>query len=592
MADLTVKTINDEQKFVYEKTIEAAGLHQVNLETENSFLDKDINIQITTPSAATPTLDVTDITGSITMGTATDGVYSPTANLSGNVNIATAGWITAGNKAVSENGVKIGKVNQSTLKNGNTVIANGAEIVPSAEDQTINITEGYNTARTVVVKAASEMDPAEISSGNITIGASDVEVNFTISYPPTETDSQGNVTELENEHPIQFYIEGVKTIPAPGVNTPGYISSTKGTKNDGTATINIDLDTVKVGVTPSDTVKKVTPVIARTAKTAGDSWVDAASGAATTSKPSAGAYVQVDAAAIPATVTATGKVSQAGYGTPDAYENDAATTINVGSNAASSTYIPIATGAVTANGATVNSVALAYNSTGGNFDITGSANIPAPTVGTAGYVGNNVGVTNGLTNGAQVAATVAKVGIEASVTGGDAVTPVISKDAATNVDASVATTTQPSAGFYVAVNTAAASSTVNAAAAVTSAGYGTTTDGQYTTTSASKTVTVNAAGTTYVPITAASFANAATSGQTYTDISSNAPILVSDDYLYINKGYTNNVKISLAQLVPDDATITAASGASYMLSGQSAYDSQGKLVVGSIPTYAGAYTVA
>jgi len=27
MADLTVKTVNDEQKFVYEKTIAAAGLH-------------------------------------------------------------------------------------------------------------------------------------------------------------------------------------------------------------------------------------------------------------------------------------------------------------------------------------------------------------------------------------------------------------------------------------------------------------------------------------------------------------------------------------------------------------------------------------
>ena len=54
MADLTVKTVNDEQKFVYEKTIEASGLHQVNFETENTFLDKDINIQITTPAAAAP----------------------------------------------------------------------------------------------------------------------------------------------------------------------------------------------------------------------------------------------------------------------------------------------------------------------------------------------------------------------------------------------------------------------------------------------------------------------------------------------------------------------------------------------------------
>lgn len=571
MADLTVKTINDEQKFVYEKTIEAAGLHQVNLETENSFLDKDINIQITTPSAAAPTLDVTDITGSITMGTATDGVYSPTADLSGNVNIATAGWITAGNKAVSESGVKIGKVNQSTLKNGNTAIASGAEITPSDEDQTINISEGYNAARTVVIKAASESDPATVVSGNATVS--------TLTYTADSTNHT-------------FDISGTETIPAPSVTTPGFISTTKGIKTAGTATVAATVDEVTVGVIASETTKKVKPVIARTAKPSGDAWVDAASGAATTSKPSAGAYVRVDAAAIAESVTATGKVSQAGYGTTTDYQADTATTINVGSNAADSTYVPITAGTVTANGATVSSVALAYNSTGGNFDVTGSANIPAPTVGTAGYVGNGVGTANGLSNGAQVAATVAKVGIAASVTGGNAVTPVISKDAATNVDASAATTSQPSAGFYVAVNTAASSSTVNAAAAVTSAGYGTTTSGQYTTTPASKTVTVNAAGTTYVPITAASFANAATNGQTYTDISSTAPILVSDDYLYINKGYTNNVKISLAQLVPDDATITAATGAAYMLSGQSAYDSQGKLVVGNIPTYNGSYTIS
>jgi len=571
MADLNVININDEPKFVYAKTIDAAGLHQVNLETKNKFLDKDINIQITTPTAAEPVLDITDITGSITMGTAVDGIYSPTADLSGKVNITTAGWITAGDKAVSENEVKIGTVNQSTLKNGNTAITSGAEITPSDEDQTINISEGYNTARTVVVKAASESAAASVASGNATVS--------TLTYT---ADSKNHT----------FNISGTETIPAPSVTTPGFISTTKGTKTAGTATVAATVDEVTVGVTASETTKKVKPVIARTAKPSGDAWVDAASGAATTSKPSTGAYVRVDAAAVAASVTATGKVSQAGYGTTADYQADTATTISVGSNAADSAYVPIAAGTVTANGATVSSVALAYNTTGGNFDVTGSANIPAPTVGTAGYVGNSVGTTNGLTSGAKVAATVAKVGITASVTGGDAVTPVISKDAATNVDASAATKTKPSAGFYVAVNTAAGSSTVNAAAAVTSAGYGTTTSGQYNTTPTSKTVTVNAAGTTYVPITAASFANAATSGQTYTDISGDAPILISDDYLYINKGYTDNVKISLAQLVPDDATITAASGASYMLSGQSAYDSQGKLVVGNIPTYAGAYTVA
>lgn len=572
MADLTVKTVNEEQKFVYEKTIEAAGLHQVNFETENSFLDKDINIQITTPAAAAPVLDVTDITGSMSMGTAQNGVYQPTATIEGNVSVATAGWITTGNKAVSESGVKIGTVNQSVLKNGATTIASGSEITPAAEDQTINITEGYNTARTVVVKAASEMDPAEVSSGNVSISA------LTIAHD-----------DANNE----FDITATETIPAPGVVTPGYISSTKGTKNAGTATVSYSVDEVTVGVTASETTKKVKPVIARTAKASGDSWVDAASGAATTSKPSSGAYVQVDAAAVAASVTATGKVSAAGYGTTSDYQADTATTITVGSEAAASAYVPIAAGTVSSGTANIASVDVAYNSTGGNFDVTGAANIPAPTASSAGYVGNGVGTLSGATNGATVTASVAKIGIAANLTGTGTAKPAIAKNAATNVDASAATTTQPTAGFYVAVNSPANTSSVTATASVTSAGYGTTTSGQYNTTSSNAlTVGADASDVTYVPITAATFDNSASSGHTYTDISSTAPILISDDYLYINKGYTNDVKISLAKLVPDDATITASTGAAYMLNGQSAYDSNGKLVVGSIPTYTGAYTVA
>lgn len=81
----------------------------------------------------------------------------------------------------------------------------------------------------------------------------------------------------------------------------------------------------------------------------------------------------------------------------------------------------------------------------------------------------------------------------------------------------------------------------------------------------------------------ASFSNTATSGTTYTDYSSSAPVLKSDDYLYINAGYTPARKISLAKLVPDNA-----SGASAIQSGMlqtvSAYDNDGKLVTGNIPS--------
>lgn len=100
------------------------------------------------------------------------------------------------------------------------------------------------------------------------------------------------------------------------------------------------------------------------------------------------------------------------------------------------------------------------------------------------------------------------------------------------------------------------------------------------------TVSVSKAGwiTTGTKVSGASFANTATSGTTYKDISATtaAPVLKSGDFLYINKGYTDNIKISLAKLVPDGGS--ASLTGDYILSGYSAYDNDGTLVAGSIPT--------
>jgi len=85
-------------------------------------------------------------------------------------------------------------------------------------------------------------------------------------------------------------------------------------------------------------------------------------------------------------------------------------------------------------------------------------------------------------------------------------------------------------------------------------------------------------------ITGASFANTPTAGTTYLDISdtTGAPILISEDYLYINEGYTDNLKISLAKLVPNGASVLLSD--EHILSGYSAYNNDGILVAGSIPS--------
>ena len=90
-------------------------------------------------------------------------------------------------------------------------------------------------------------------------------------------------------------------------------------------------------------------------------------------------------------------------------------------------------------------------------------------------------------------------------------------------------------------------------------------------------------------ITAAKFSNVATNGATasYVDISDTleAPILTSNDYLYIDAGYTDKLKISLAKLVPNSATITGSTACNQILNGYAAYNNEGILLAGSIPSY-------
>lgn len=388
-------------------TIAGAGEKTITFKTENTFVDADIFTTITTPSASNPSLTLTNKTGALSMGTASSGVYSPTVDVSGSATVGTAGWIAADDYTVVATNFKVGTVNQSTMKNGNSLITSGSTINPGPSNQTITISEGYNAARTLIIGSTSASNP----------------------------------------------------------------------------------------------------------------------------------------------------------------------------------------GAVTSGSATVSALTYTYSSTNSNFTISGSADVSAPTVGTAGYVSGSIGTLNANTGGATVAATVDKIAIQANLSGTGTKQPTITKNSATNIPgASAATTTKPSSGYYIAVSSAKNTANVQATASVTTAGYGTATSGQYTTTpSSSLEVGAAASAVTYVPIPTATFANAATSGTTYTDISSSAPALISGDYLYINAGYTPASKISLAKLVPDATDTNAA--ANYILENYTAYDNDGTLIVGTMATYAGTYTV-
>lgn len=154
----------------------------------------------------------------------------------------------------------------------------------------------------------------------------------------------------------------------------------------------------------------------------------------------------------------------------------------------------------------VSSVSFAYNSTNGNFDVTGSGSTTksvTPTV-SAGYV--STGTAGTITGSASVAATAPIIAGQAALSGVSRKTPVISRKAKPDTDTWVdaasgaATTTKPTSGPYISVQTAAITENVTATASVTTSGYGTT-DNHGIVNSAASNAGPKASALTYVPIT-------------------------------------------------------------------------------------------
>lgn len=122
----------------------------------------------------------------------------------------------------------------------------------------------------------------------------------------------------------------------------------------------------------------------------------------------------------------------------------------------------------------------------------------------------------------------------------------------------------PESGFYVKASAAGGAS-------VATAGW---------VDESTPSVSVN--GDSYYPIETATLANAGSEGKVYA--AEAGPVLVSGDYLYINKGYIGDTKISLADLVPNDANVKAGvDGNSHLMYNTvSVYDKDGNLITGTM----------
>lgn len=101
-------------------------------------------------------------------------------------------------------------------------------------------------------------------------------------------------------------------------------------------------------------------------------------------------------------------------------------------------------------------------------------------------------------------------------------------------------------------------------------------------------IEVTVGGSVNVP--AGTFSNQATSGATYTENTATGTVIGSEGYLYLNKGWFNNTKISLGHLIPDISPDTVEATTDKILSGYKAYDEDGTLMVGTIATISPSFT--
>ena len=179
-------------------------------------------------------------------------------------------------------------------------------------------------------------------------------------------------------------------------------------------------------------------------------------------------------------------------------------------------------------------------------------------VGTPGFVDSNDSVTISGSSAPQVSKTVY---IKAGSLSGSG---TASAEGGNGLALGAKAATAPESGFYVKASAAGGAS-------VATAGWVDET-----------TPSVSVSGDSYYPIEAATLANAGVADKVYAE--EPGPVLVSGDYLYINKGYIGDTKIPLADLVPNEANVVAGTdGNSHLIyKTVSVYDKDGALVAGTM----------
>ena len=200
-----------------------------------------------------------------------------------------------------------------------------------------------------------------------------------------------------NSANANFDVTASATISAPSVESEGYISDNKGTKTSNSASGATTLDKITIKATGGS--GSTNSSITRIAKGTDDIWVDAASGSATLTVPTAAVpYVKVQADKKTVSITPSASVTKAGYGTTD-YFTPADAIAGTATVNASTYYVPVTTGTITPGSlsltnATGSGSLTVPSQSGSSYVFKASATLTAPKVSKAGWL-NTQTITSG-----------------------------------------------------------------------------------------------------------------------------------------------------------------------------------------------------
>ena len=557
---------------------------------------------------------------------------------------ATIATLSTGNKFVdSDIDIKL-KIDGSLLKNGSVIISSDTNINPNVNDQIITITKGYyNTDRQLTVKSSTTGTAADVTvtasklggspsiartntsiSGKTNVGttyniqdSSTINSNYFIAVQATTPATTFAASDISKTITTAGYLgdpNQITTSIATTQNTGSiyYLPIKAATATAGTADVVLyTSDSNSAGginvssIVDTDHISESEPTTANSYYLAftGKGRSQIASGnqgwIPTGSLPEASKTKYFPITKAVATITKT-----SGTVTPTATLNSSNVTLSSTNNGISVTAISDASASITAS---ANITTAGYAPRGNEFatqELTASA---ASTAETTQYISaitvpasKALTVTNNGTLTLNNSATVNETttGGVTTITSDSTTATVTIKAKITANDGSTTNENVVVDGMWRNNIVTTRPSSPTAYFGRTYVNLGITTFNQGTTVVSGKiamrgTLSWGTGWVTGSSMDAATFTNSPTGNLTesnYVDISNtgSAPVLSSGGYLYITKGYTDNLRISLAKLVPDAVGANAIE--EYILSGYTAYNNNGELITGNIATYTGAYT--